>query len=99
MQVRAGDLTGVRVGLTIAVRIAVFRTEFDDRLLEVVDGTEGVVDAGKAQVGDFVELTQRAEDGQANLVARNFGQAARADRVLYLLGELGKGIIVDRASL
>ena len=35
--------------------------------LEVLEGVERAVDGGEAQVGDLVELAQRAEDGQANL--------------------------------
>ena len=43
--------------------------------LEVLEGVEGLVDGGEAQVGDLVELAQRLEDGQADLVRVDLGAA------------------------
>src|SRR5665811_2071458 len=38
-----------------------------DGELEVLKGVEGLVDAGKSQVGDLVELSQRSEEGHPDL--------------------------------
>src|SRR4051794_36440454 len=46
-----------------------------DFLLEVVDRLEPPVDGGESQVGDFVELTQRSEDGEPHFVRAHLGVA------------------------
>jgi len=53
-----------------------------DRLLEVLCGLEGAVDAREAQPGDLVERAKRAEDGQADLVGRDLRPALAAERIL-----------------
>src|SRR3954447_3328210 len=68
--------------------------QLGDLLLEVLEGVEGAVDAREAQVGDLVELPQRAEDRQADLVAGDLGGTGRPDRVLHLLGELLELVLV-----
>ena len=50
--------------------------------LEVVQGLEGPVDAGEPQVGHLVQLAQRPEDGQADLVRGDLGAAGGPDRLL-----------------
>ena len=44
-----------------------------DGRLEVLERLERLVDAGEPQVGDLVELAQRPEDGQADLVRLDLG--------------------------
>ena len=46
-----------------------------DRGLEVVEAVERLVDAGESQVGDLVELAQRSQDGQPDLVGVDLGAA------------------------
>ena len=70
-----------------------------DLLLEVLDRGERAVDAGEAHVGDLVQLAQRAEDGEADLVAGDLGGAAGADGLLHPVRELRQRVFVDRASL
>src|SRR5690606_16723922 len=67
--------------------------------LEVLERFEAAVDAGEAQVGDFVELAQRLEDREADLVARHLGDAARADLVLHGLRQFRHVVGVDRPPL
>src|SRR3954447_65844 len=73
--------------------------ELVDLLLEVLERVEGAVDAGEAQVGDLVELAERAQDGQAHLVAGHLRGAGRPDRVLNLLGQLLQLVLVHGAPL
>ena len=47
--------------------------------LEIGDGFKRSVDAGKPQVGHWVEIAKRAKNGQPDLVARDLGGAAGAD--------------------
>src|SRR4051794_851731 len=49
------------------------QAEQGDLGLEVVGRGERAVDAGEPQVRDLVELAQRLEDGQADLVGRHLG--------------------------
>jgi hypothetical protein len=56
--------------------------EQGDLGLEVLERLEGPVDAGEAQVGDLVELAQRAQDRQPDVVRVDLGAAAGADDVL-----------------
>src|SRR6476659_1175852 len=79
--------------------VAVLGAQVRDRLLEVVDGAEGLVDRGEAQVGDLVEVAQRTQDGQADLVAGHLGGAGRPDGLLHALRELGECVLVHRAAL
>ena len=75
------------------------RTEHGDLGLEVVGGLERAVDAGEPQVGHLVELAQRAEDGQADLVGGHLGPALAAQRVLDLLAQAGQVVLGDRPAL
>jgi hypothetical protein len=70
-----------------------------DLHLEVFYRLERAVDAGEPEVRDLVELTQRAEDGQPDLVTRDLCAARRADRVLHPLGQLREVVFADRAAL
>ena len=96
-----GGVRGVgwrRPGSSPARRVALGAQE-GDLGLEVVGGLEGPVDAGEPQVGDLVELAQRAEDGQADLVGGDLGAALAAQRVLDLLAEAGQVVLGDRPAL
>ena len=62
-------------------------------------GTRRTGRPGEAQVGDLVELAQRAEDGQADLVGVDLGAAGGPDGVLDPLGEQGEVVLADRAAL
>ena len=44
-----------------------------DLPLEVIGGGERPVDRGESQVGDLVEVPQRPQDGQPDLMAGNLG--------------------------
>src|SRR4051794_36066489 len=65
--------------------------------LEVGERLEAAVDAGEAEVGDLVEVLERAEDGEADLVRRDLRLVA--DGLLDPLGELREGVLVDGAPL
>ena len=70
-----------------------------DGRLEVLQRVEALVDAGEAQVGDLVELPQRRQDRQADVVRVDLGDAGRADGLLDALGEQGEVGVVHRAAL
>src|SRR5689334_8918341 len=70
-----------------------------DRTLEVLEDVERLVDAREAQVRDLVELTERAEDGEPDLVGVDLGLALLADALLDPLGEEGEVVLSDRAAL
>src|SRR5215207_6107406 len=75
------------------------RTQVGDLLLEVLDRGEGAVHAREAQIGNLVELAQRAEDREPDLVARHLGAAARPHGLLDPLGQLLQCVLVDRPAL
>ncbi len=62
-----------------------------DRRLEVVERVEALVDAREAQVGDLVELAQRRQDREADVVRLDLGRAGRADGLLDPLREQRRG--------
>src|SRR4051794_8918741 len=70
-----------------------------DLRLEVVGRLERAVDAREPEVRDLVELAQRAEDRQADLVRRHLRPALAAQRVLDLLAEAGQVVLGDRPAL
>ena len=70
-----------------------------DLPLEVVQRVERPVDAGEPQVGHLVELAQRPEDRQADLVARHLGRAPGPDGLLDPLREQRDRVLVDRPAL
>src|SRR5690606_30765173 len=70
-----------------------------DRALEVLERVERLVDAREAQVGDLVELTQRTEDREPDLVRVELGAAARPDRLLDALRQHREVVLVDRSAL
>src|SRR5690606_2293001 len=70
-----------------------------DLLLEVGQRLEAAVDRRELHVGDLVQLLQRAEDGQADLVRGHLGQAPAADLLLHPLAQHGQGVLGDRAAL
>src|SRR3954447_13043678 len=70
-----------------------------DLVLEVIGGLEGPVDRCEPKVGDLVELAERAEDGQADLVGRHLGGALETQGVLDRLAEAGQLVLGDRAAL
>src|SRR5664280_921311 len=74
-------------------------TECGDLGFEVREGVEGAVDAGETEVGHLVELPQRSQNGQPNLVRRDFGAAAGADGVLHPLRQQREGIFLGRSAL
>src|SRR6478735_6357902 len=79
-------------------RVTLGAQEGDGRL-EVLETVEGLVDGGETQVGDLVELAQRLEDGQADLVRVDLGAALAADGLLDALGEQRQVVLGDRAAL
>ena len=73
--------------------------QIGDLLLEVLDRGERAVDAGETHVGDLVQIAQRAEDRQPDLVAGDLGGAAGADGLLHPVGELRQRVLVDGPAL
>src|SRR5690606_14420576 len=73
--------------------------ELRDRRLEVLERVEGPVDGGEPQVGDEVELLQRAEYGQSHVVGGQLGASGGAHRLLDPLAELGQRVLGDRPAL
>src|SRR6266498_3606464 len=73
--------------------------QLGDGLVEVVDGTERLVHACEAQVGDLVELAQRTQDGEPDLVAGHLSGTGRPDRLFDGLRQLSQRVLVDRPAL
>ena len=67
--------------------------------LEVLERVERPVHGREAQVGDEVELLQRAEYGQTHVMGGQLGAAGGAHRLLDPLAELGEGVLGDRPPL
>ena len=72
-------------------------SESGDLGLEVGERLEAAVDGGEAEVRHLVELPERLEDRQADLVARDLGLVA--DALLDRLGEQRQLVLVDGAAL
>lgn len=70
-----------------------------DLTFEVLGGAEPAIHRGKAQVRDLIQVTQRAKDGQAHLIAGNFRGSSRPDGILDLLGQQVQRIIIDITTL
>lgn len=70
-----------------------------DLTLEVLGGAEPPVHRGKAQVRHLIQVTQRAKDGQAHLIAGNFRGSSRPDGILDLLGQQVQRIVIDITAL
>ena len=70
-----------------------------NRCLEVLEGVERLIDARESQVGDLVELPQRREDGQPNVVGLDLRGTGSANRLLDALREERKVGIGDRPPL
>ena len=86
---RGGLWSAGRLRLSASARAR--QREHGDLGLEVVGGLEGPVDAGEAQVGDLVELAQRPEDRQPDLVGRDLRPALAAQRRPRRSGRAGPG--------
>ena len=65
--------------------------------LEVVDRVVLPVDAGEPQIRHLVQIAQRSEDGDADLVGRDLRLTGGADRVLDELPKGPTGKILKRA--
>ena len=52
-----------------------------DRSLEILHRPELAIDTRKAQIGDLVQLAERAQDGNANLIGRYFGLTQGPKRI------------------
>src|SRR5689334_6052767 len=74
-------------------------TEIGDLLLEVFYGGERAIDAREAEISHLVELAQRTEDGQPDLVAGDLGGTPGPDGLLDAVGELGERVLVDGPAL
>src|SRR5699024_9719120 len=82
-----GDLVAVGAALLIAAQVV-------DRVLEVLGGGESPVYRGETQVGDLVEVAQRRERGQADLVARDLRGTGGAHRLFDLLRQQVQRVLV-----
>jgi hypothetical protein len=67
--------------------------------LKILKGLECLVHAREAEIGDFVQLLQRAKDGEAHFMGVDFRSAGRADRFLDLLRQHGKVVFGHRPAL
>src|SRR5690349_17841648 len=85
------DGTGGQAAVLLAQQV--------DGRLEVVERLERLVHAREAQVGDLVELAQRRQDREADVVRLDLRRARRADGLLDLLGEHREVGVGDRAPL
>src|SRR5450756_2689927 len=65
-------------------------SKHSDRGFEVVERVKGLVDAREPEVRHLVELSERPEDCQADLIGVNLRAPARADRLLDPLGQQSK---------
>src|SRR3954462_4008358 len=70
-------------------------TEQSDGRLEVVQGLEALVHTRESEVGDLVELTERIEDGEADLVRLDLRGAGGPDLLLDPLGENRQLVLSD----
>src|SRR4051794_15655404 len=70
-----------------------------DGRLEVLQGLEALVDARESEVRDLVELTQRPENGQPDLVRLDLRGAGRPDLLLDSLGEHRQLVLSDGPAL
>src|SRR6478672_3590283 len=95
----AAPVRGRHPALGLLPRRVTLGAQEGDGRLEVVEGVEGLVDGGEAQVRDLVELAQRLEDGQADLVRVDLCAPLAADGLLDALGEEGEVVLGDRAAL
>jgi hypothetical protein len=66
---------------------------------EILDGPELTIDTCEAEVGDLVQLAQRAQYCNANLVGRYFGLTQRPQRILDQLPQAGQLVLADWPSL
>src|SRR6516164_3679243 len=80
-------------------RGAVAVAQGGDLVFEVGERLEAAVDRGEPEVGHFVQVPERAQDGHAHLVRGDLGQAPGPDRFLHLLGQDGQLVLADRPSL
>ena len=67
--------------------------------LEVLQGVEGGVDGGEAQVGHLIKLAKRPQDRQADLVGVDDRLAVAPHRFLDLVGQQGQIVVGDRSPL
>src|SRR6202034_3999462 len=67
--------------------------------LEVGQRLESPVHRGEAQVGNLVQVTERPQDREADLIGGNLPAAAAPDRVFYPLGQDGQLVFGDPPSL
>ena len=82
-----------------AVSRGVVRPQLADRRLEVLQRVECLVDAREPQVRDLVELAERAEDRQADLVGVHLGRPGLAHGLFDLLREHREVALGDRPAL
>ena len=64
---------------------AMLGAQLPDGGLEILERLEGLVHAREPEVGDFVELAQRWEDSEADVVRLDLRGARCADGLLDLL--------------
>jgi hypothetical protein len=67
--------------------------------LEVLQGVESLVNRGESQVGDQVELLQRAQYGESDVVRGQLRAPCGPNGFLNLLSQLGEGVFRDGAAL
>jgi hypothetical protein len=67
--------------------------------LEVSGGLKGPVDAREAQVRDLVELSQRRQDRESDVVGGDLGAAAGTQRPLDLGAQVRERVLTDRPAL
>src|SRR5690242_19691109 len=92
-RVRGG--LGAGTGAPVAVPLA----QGGDLIFEVGERLEPSVDRGEPEVGHLVQIPQRAQDGQADLVRGDLAQPPCPDRLLHLLGQDRQLVLADRPSL
>lgn len=74
-------------------------TKLFDGVLEVVERFEVRVDGRESQVGDLVEVAERAENDATDIVRVDVGGSRRAHGLFHLARKNGEVIAGDRPSL
>src|SRR5450631_3192595 len=80
-------------------RIRGLRSQFGNGLLEILSRAERPVDTGESQIRNLVEVAQRLENHQPDLVGRDLRDAGSPNRVLDRLGELRQRVLVNGPAL
>jgi hypothetical protein len=66
---------------------------------KIFQGVKGSINGGESKVGDFIQLAEWSENGQSNLLGRDFAISAGTEIVLNALSKYCEIIITHRSPL